>query len=235
MNLKNISLAILALFALSFTNPPQECLSYFPLTKGSSWEYEEFDKNGELSGTNITTVVDVKEVNGNMEFILKGVTDGPKKKEKNHHEQSFSYVCDNGVLKMSMEGMIPQETMEGMKDMEMEITQTEMMLPATLNAGDVLDDASVTMKVSSNGMTVMTMTVNITDRKVEKFEEVTTKAGTFNCAVISYNTHTDMGIMKMDASAREWFSPKVGMVKSENFDKKGNLESSRVLSAFKAG
>jgi hypothetical protein len=212
-----------------------DCKPYFPIGEGYAWEYEEFDKKGELSGTSKTIVENIEQSGDKVIYTLKAISDGPKKKEKNHFENSFTYTCQNGVLKMSLENMIPKETMEGMQDMEMEITQSEMIMPSSLNVGDKLDDAKINMKVSSSGMTVMNMTVTITNRVVEKTESITTDSGTYDCVVISYTTITDMGIMKREGSGKEWFSPVSGMVKSESYDKNGNLEYKRVLKAFSTG
>jgi len=39
-----------------------------------------------------------------------------------------------------------------------------------------------------------------------------------------------MGFMNMETSTIEWLSPNVGAVRTETYDKKGNLESYRLLS-----
>lgn len=237
MNFKVLALGAFALLTLSFTNSIQDdCKPFFPILKGTSWEYNEFDKNNELKGTNTTTVVDITTTGGKIDYTLTGVSDGPKKKEKDHHETTFTYSCENGVFTMSLDEMVPQEMIDGMgDDVSVEIDQTEMILPSSMNVGDELPDAAVKITVSTSGMTVMTMTVDITDRKVELAEEVTTDAGTFPCVMLSSKTAVDMGMVKTESSSKEWYSATVGVVKSENYDKNGNLEGSRKLTKYTAG
>ena len=77
----------------------------------------------------------------------------------------------------------------------------------------------------------MKMTVNIMNRKVEGKESVTTSAGTFDCFVISYDHESKMGI-KIRGSAKQWYSEGVGMVKQENYNKKGKLMGSSLHTLF---
>jgi len=185
-----------------------------------------------VSGYTTTIVEDVQPNSDGTEYFLKAVIDGPKKKEKNHTENSFSYVCENGMLKINLESLIPAETRESMKSMDMQITQKELMIPATLAAGDKLNDGNVNMKAFTNGIKVMDMNIDITDRKVEKIEEVTTPAGTYSCALITYKTSTKMGFVNASGTSKDWYSSKIGIVKSETYDKNGNLSGSRVLTGY---
>lgn len=237
MNFKTLALLFGAFIAFSFTNQTNDgCKPYFPMTKGTTWEYKEYDKKGELSGTNTTEVIEINSSGDRIEYKIKGVTDGPKKKEKNHHEMEFSYICENGVFKMSMEGMIPKETMESFGETAtVEMEQSELEFPSSLSEGDELKDASIKVKVNMGAMTVMNMNILIYDRKIEKIEEVTTEAGTYNCAILSQKSTTKMGFSTIESSSKDWWSAEVGVVKSEYFNKKGEPSGSRELISYKAG
>jgi len=105
-------------------------------------------------------------------------------------------------------------------------------MPSKLNVGDVLKPGEMKMSFSSGGMTLMAMSISISNRKVEAIEDITTDAGTFSCYKISYDATTKMGITASSKGV-EYYSDDIGMVKSEAFDKKGELLSTTVLSAFK--
>lgn len=233
MNYRVIFVLCIASLGFAFNQSNSDgCEPYFPLEKGIKWEYQELDKKGEISGYTTTIVEDVISAETSTEYVLKAVTDGPKKKEKNHYERTLSYVCDNGVLKINLDNLIPKETMEGMESMDVQLTQSEIMIPKILNVGDKLNDGNVHMIASTNGMQVMDMNIDITDRKVESFEDVTTPAGTYKCALITYTTSTKMSFMNMTTSSKDWYSPEVGIVKSETYDKNGELSSSRILTGY---
>ena len=77
----------------------------------------------------------------------------------------------------------------------------------------------------------MKMTMKFLNRKVEGNETVSTPAGDFECYVITYDTEYKMGI-KMTMSSKLWLSEGYGMVKQENYNKKGALIGSSVLTSF---
>ena len=233
MNYRLLLLLFIATLSIAFTQTNSDgCDPYFPLEKGIKWEYQELDKKGEVSGYTTTIVEDVITKGNTIEYVLKAVTDGPKKKEKNHYERTLSYICDNGVLKINLDNLIPEETMKSMESMDVRITQNEIMIPKTLNAGDKLNDGNVHMIASTNDIQVMDMNIEITNRKVEKIEDVTTPAGTYKCALITYKTSTKMSFMNMTSTSKDWYSPEVGIVKSETYDKNGDLSSSRILTSY---
>ena len=69
------------------------------------------------------------------------------------------------------------------------------------------------------------------DRKVEKREDITTSAGTFNCIVISQTISTKM-MVRIKASSKECYAENVGMVRSESYNKKGKLLGYSELTKF---
>ena len=122
--------------------------------------------------------------------------------------------------------------MDQFEDMDVSFESEDLSLPADLNPGDVLKDASISISVSSGGMKIMSMNVSITDRKVEGMESVTTPAGTFECARVSYNVVTK-SMFTMTTKAVAWYAKGIGTVKTEDYDKKGKLAGYSVLSRIK--
>ncbi len=62
--------------------------------------------------------------------------------------------------------------------------------------------------------------MNVTDRKVEAKEAVTTTAGTWDCYKISFKSKmvikmTVIGI-PLNLSGTEWYAPGVGVIKTES-------------------
>ena len=115
--------------------------------------------------------------------------------------------------------------------MDVKIDASEMTIPAKLTADQKLNDGQVSMKVSNQFMTILNMTVKILNRQVVSFEDITTPAGTFKCAKITYDVE-----MKMMGTTRtkvtEWLSEKVGVVRSETYAQKGKLAGYTVLTSI---
>ena len=107
---------------------------------------------------------------------------------------------------------------------------TAMIQPHKLpDVKKALFDADVhKMTVSTAGMTIMTMSVNVTDRKVEGKEKITTTAGSFNCTKIAQTVNMQ-AIINVTARSTEWYAKDVGMIKSESYDSDGILTSTTEL------
>jgi len=230
MKIKVLFIVLVAVLTLSLTtsSTDSDCGTFFPLKKGTKWVYNEYDKKDKLTETNTTIVKEVKVLDDKTEFIIHVKSEKPKpKKDEEPFERDLVYFCKNGVLSFDMSTFVPSEY----KDMDITMEQKELEIPATLKEGQVLNDAEVTVFV--NGMQMMQ--VNITNRKVEKFESVTTEAGTFNCAVITSDYTSKMAFITITSSSKEWVSPKAGQVMNETYDKNGKKISSRKLVEFLPG
>jgi hypothetical protein len=208
----------------------QDCKMYYPETENTQLEYKNFDKKNKLVGSStqrIKTITrDANSVKATIEaehFDNKGASQG---------KTELTARCENGIFYLDMQNFLNQQSMEDFKDMEMKIEGGSLEMPSKLNAGDVLKAGDMKMIFSSGGTTVMTMTINISNRKVEAVQDVTTDAGTFKCYKISYDIATKM-MFTIKAKAVEYYNEDVGMVKSESYSTSGDLQGYTVLSAVK--
>jgi hypothetical protein len=80
-----------------------------------------------------------------------------------------------------------------------------------------------------SGFVVLTINMNVTNRKVESFETVETPAGKFECVKITYDSESKTKLFKTTSTNIEYLAKGVGVVKTETFDKKGRKSSSMML------
>jgi len=204
----------------------QDCEFYFPVEKGTKIEMTDYDKKGEVTGVGTSTVIDklqlgaVQEVKVSLEYNAKG-NDKPFTSE-------YSVKCENGEFYINMNNFLDKNAMSGYQNMDITVDADQMTLPSKLTAGQVLGNGRVTAKIASSGVNIMTMNTLITNRKVEGFESVTTPAGTFDCVKISYDIEAKV-LFKVNMSCKQWYAKNVGAVKTENYDKKGKLVSSQMI------
>ncbi len=140
------------------------------------------------------------------------------KKNKLIYDKDMDMTCNNGIVTLDMTRLIPEEQLQAFKDMNMKLDMDNLEIPEKLEPGMTLDDGSITM----SGDLPMTMTVNITDRKVESKETITTPAGSFDCYKIVYTVDTKM-LMNMKSSGVDYIAEGVGMVRNETYNKSGKL------------
>ena len=230
MKTKVFSLFVISFLGLSLNqySDNDNCNTFYPLVKGYKWVYNEYNKKDKLENISTTLVEDVIYTNEAIEYVLHVKSESAKpKKDEQPFEKTLSYFCENGMLRIDMSSFVP----DSYKDMDVTIEQKELTIPSTLKSGQKLEDGQVIVYLNGSAL----MQVDIFDRIVEKMETITTKAGEFNCVVISQKTKTKIAFMTMEGSGKQWISPKAGEVKSESFDKNGKKISSRELIEFSTG
>lgn len=122
--------------------------------------------------------------------------------------------------------------LQAYENMDVQVDASKFEIPdMDAPAGTTLDDGTLSINVDT-GLMAVKMNIEITDRKVEKREESTTPAGTFDCVVLSQTIYTKM-MVKVTASSKEWYAENVGMVRSESYNKKGKLMGYSELTKFK--
>lgn len=219
---------ILALMAFTLADEGSNmCQGYMLMEKGVTLEFKDYNAKDKLQGSQLTTVTDYSENAGVLNVMMHSIMKDDK--DKLVHETDFGFTCQNGEIKIDMQTMMDEKMMEGFKDMEMTIDQTDLVYPSNFTEGQTLPDGTMTIKISSGGMQIMTIMTTVVDRKVEKFETIETPAGSFPCVKLTQTTKMDMGMMKTEVKSTDWFSMGVGSVRNESYDKDGALQSYRIL------
>jgi hypothetical protein len=228
MKSKIFSLLFSLLFLTAFHVQAQDniCESgYMPFKEGIYTEVSHYNKKNKLSTVAKQKVTGVEEIDGGFKATVDLVYADDKGKEQ--HKGSYAIECKDGTLYMDMSALINPQAMAGFEDLEMEVTGTAMAFPNSLEAGQTLPDGNLVMTAKTGGL-AFSMNMNVTNRKVEAMESVTTPAGTFDCVKISQDTELKT-IIKNKFRTVTWYAKGVGMVKSENYDTRDNLESSSLL------
>jgi hypothetical protein len=214
---------------LSFAQSQEtnDCNGYFAYQAGTKLELTQYDKKDKVSTLlKYKVKSNTPTSTGSIFLFHNQVMD---KDGKQIVEGDYNIECKNGQIYADVTNIV--SSMATVSDAEVTITGDKLVYPFELKAGQLLDNVNYEVKqnMANGGMTIMTLTVSITNRKVEGFETVTTPAGTFECVKISYDSDAKMSIMKNKTRCVEYLAKGVGLVKWESFDKKGKKESSQLL------
>ncbi|MGB5555904.1 MAG: hypothetical protein WBM83_14705 [Flavobacteriaceae bacterium] len=230
--MKKITFLALA-FVLGINNVSAQdsCSKYYPMVEGSSFQYTMTDKKGKIEGVTDYTITDVgAEAGGTAATFDIKFTD---EKGKEIFNTEYKINCSDGGIKIDYNSLMPSQMMAQYEEMglEMDITGTDIEIPNDLNVGEQLQDANVSVAMSMSGIK-MNVTVDQTNRKVEKKESITTPAGTFECYLITEtNTSKTMGAT-IETNNKLWLAEGVGMVKQETYKKNGDLMNRMELTKF---
>lgn len=202
----------------------QSCSDFYPFTEGTSFQITSYSKKGKVAAVSDYSV---SNATGNTATITTQLKDN---KGEILSDGSFDITCNNNGIEMDVKSLLSPELFEQFKDFKTDISGTNIVIPNDLSVGQELPDANMHMEVDMGGIN-MNMDVSLTNRKVVSTESVTTPAGTFDCFVISYTSNIKMG-MNRKGTAKQWFAKGIGMVKQEDYNKKGKVTSSSLLTAF---
>ncbi|NJB37882.1 MULTISPECIES: hypothetical protein [Croceivirga] len=206
-----------------------QCSRYYPLEKGTTFTYDNLNKKGKSDGITHYKVSDVSTAGGITTATMEVKLTDAKGKES--FSSDYSFTCDGDVVRIDYQSLMNTKMLEQFKDMEMEITGTDVELPNNLNVGQDLADANVAVSINMSGMN-MKMNVDTVNRKVEKKETITTSAGTFDCYVIYSEIKSKMMMTNQTFPSRLWLAEGVGLVKQETYNKNGKLMGSTVLTSL---
>lgn len=212
------------------------CGSLILFRKGAVIEGISYDAAGKQTGKQTTTVTDVKEEGGMLiassSAIMNGLT-GEK-------TMNLFYKCDGKNLYMDITSML--QNFDMLKNIKGDIKPIQF--PINISVGDTLPDASYTFSVD-RGAVKMDITTSYADRKVSALEKITTTAGSWECYKVSCDIKSEVKgldekmktIMdavnnKMKMSMIMWYTPKMGIVKTEMYQN-GKLSSRSEITAIK--
>lgn len=224
--------AITILLASSFV--ANDCTTFEQFNQGVTYTMTNYSEKGKVESTvdgKVSKVATTPEsTKATIDVVMK---DG---KGKDLGTGSYELTCAGGAYKMDMKSFVSPQQKEAYKDMDMKIEGDMLDYPSNISAGMALSGGTMTMVVTNNGTEINNTTVVIKDRKCEAVENRTTPAGTWECYKISYTEEITMkmGAMTMPVKPRtvtEWFSFKVGAVRTETY-KNGKLEGYSELTKF---
>ncbi len=191
-----------------------------------------------VTGKSLSQILSVEDNGGVLTAHIKGTAFDKKGDEIT--SMNFEYICDDGVLKMDMNKFIPKDMFGSDADIEFEMEGDYLELPKSLEIGQSLKDGMIEGKMTMEGnpaMANMALSVKIFNRKVEAKEDLTTPAGSFTCYKIAYDMESSTKVMgmnnKVNMKGIDYVSEGVGVIKTESYNKKGNLSSYSLLTGYK--
>ncbi|WP_203257806.1 TapB family protein [Hyunsoonleella ulvae] len=223
--MKKIFISLLLTLCVSFCATGQDaCSVYYPHKKGTTFEITNYNKKGKKEGVVKYTISNVE---GNTATIEAVILD---EKDKEVTTTSYNIMCEGNSISIDFKSLISPEMLQQYKDMDIDVSGTNIELPNDLDIGKKLKNANMIMTINMGGMN-MKMTMDIINRTVDAKENITTPAGSFDCYALSYDSEVKMGI-KTSFTIKEWIAEGVGVVKTESYNKKGKLMGYSELTSF---
>ncbi|PYF69462.1 TapB family protein [Pedobacter nutrimenti] len=226
--MKKNNLILSALLFLCNTNIfAQDCNNFFFFTENKEVVINNYDKTGKFSGKDIGTISHVQQSGESITSqyrVVKYDAGGKIKQDGN-----ATITCKNGNVSMGFQ--IPALD-EGDKPKEAYFTYPSgMQTGQNLQAGM---EMNIKGKVKGKKMDV---SFKVENRKVIGKERVNTPAGSYDTFKITYDMDVRFKVLgigiPMKLKVYEWYSPLAGVVKTESYNKDGQMEEHSILASIK--
>ncbi len=229
------SIILFFLSSLAMNSFSQNCdTQFYPMSTGNEFELSSYDAKEKLSSKTHYTVTNGHSTANGFEAHIK--VDNYDDKDKLTGTNEMNISCTDNTYYVDMVMYLSPETMEGYEGMDVTISGDDLQYPSTLSVDQTLPDATMVVTVTNESMPIMTITMNITNRKVEAAENVIVPAGSFECIKMSYDAKVTIGNIfpiVTNMHAIEWIHFGSGMIRSESYKENGKLMGYTVLSMIK--
>jgi hypothetical protein len=217
--MKTVLFTIITIFSALIINAQE---TFFPTKEGMVLTYKSFDKKDKVSGVTKYTIEKVN-ISGN-DIDITYLCEVLDNKEKLVFKEEITVHQKGDVLYIDMGNFLNKAAFqqEGSIPAEVEVKGNNMEIPLNPVPGQTLPDANIEMAMKM-GFVNMKMSADITNRKVEAIEEISVTGGSFKCYKFSGDVNTVAMGIKVQAKTIDWFAKGIGSVKTESYDKKGNL------------
>jgi hypothetical protein len=209
------------LFQLTYS---QTCENISPYKEGMSMEYTNYNKKGKVTSVENHFIESVTNENGSLNIHIKS-SEG--KKSKNDRE--YILKCINGDFYVDMSNYASLQNEDQKNSFKVKATGDFIEFPEEMEVGTVLEDGNIALEVGNGDSFAPMANMKVLNRTVLENNSLAIKAGTFDGYKVSFDYIFDLGLLKFRGSGIEWYVKGIGIVKSENYSKKGKLRSYREL------
>lgn len=205
---------------------------FFPTQEGTVLEYKNFNKRDRVTGMVRYTITKIKTEGENTDITY--LIESMDSKNKTVFKKELSIQNKGNKLYVDMSKFISKAALEEAGEIpgEMEITGNAMEIPSDLNPGDTLPDSHIEMSFKMGFMSIK-MGADVTDRMVETIENIETKAGNFEAYKLTSSVAGNAIGIKTSSKLAEWLVKGIGIVRSEDYDNNGELNSYTELVTIK--
>jgi len=204
---------------------------YLPFREGVSFELTSYNQKGKVASVIRHGVKEISPLSSGFRATIEMQILDDKGKATSGGQ--YFIDCADGGFSLDMSSMLSPESLTAMSSLQVDVTGDGLSIPNTLTPGQSLPDGKMEMKASMGNIALINMSISISDRNVISKETLTTPAGVFDCVKLTQTT-TIGGLGNKSYVGTTWLAPGVGTVRSENYNKKGEVESYTELTQFKS-
>lgn len=197
---------------------------FFPSKAGMVLTYKSFDKKDKLASVLKYTIKEINTRGNDMDITY--LIESLDNKEKLVFKEEVTIQQKDDILYLDMSNFMNKAVFQqnGEIPAEVQVKGNNMEMPRNPQPGQMLPDANVEMALKM-GFVSLKVSAEVINRKVEAIEDVTVGAGTFKAYKLTNQVNSVAMGIKVQTTGTEWYAKGIGLVKTESYDKKGELLS----------
>lgn len=191
---------------------------FFFTKDGLKLTLAEKDGKGKINGYTQSCVVSVEGEPSNCSVAYKTMVMDKKKKPLLNEEIDMKIYIKDGVVTFDP-ASLAGKLMEGMQ-----VTGDNLILPADISVGDVLDDYTITVNIGAMKTTTSNSGIKVTGEETLDIGEIA-----IDCLIVESTVLAKVIGIKQEMKQKVWYGRGIGPVKTETYNKKGKLMSVQEL------
>ena len=223
--------SITLLLFISTLSFGQRDYSYMPSKRNFKVKYVNYDQKHRKIYTEVWQLAGKsKDENGVIRYNIESEITTAK---HNTFYQYFYFTSRDSNFYIGAERYLDPIKLDSYQKMVVKIDADSVLIPLKPTIEQILPEASCQADIlRGTGSTLMSMTVLLVNRKVDGIESIETPAGKFKCFKISSDKISYSGISRNKTKIVEWYAINVGLIRVEEYHKKGKLLTYKELESI---
>ncbi len=205
----------------------EDCANWFPLKSGTELIHAWYDADGKVTDYSKRKVREVTSRGEEGTLVLVDLSAWTTNSDT-LFRNSYLHQCKDGQLLSGLLSRLTPSMLRSIAHLDLKVSGNALILPESLDSLAQLPPSHATLIASENGQQLLNLDMDFKNVKVIDKEVLVTPAGSFDCTLISYEMVIS-NLARKQFQIREWYAPKVGMVRREIFDRRNQFDSYQEL------
>ncbi len=208
---------LLAVAALTAKGTAQmDCSALVPYESGTEWVYQWYgaDEKATFQSHRLVLPDGVDEMAVQLEIVdALGDT---------IYQGQYHTRCEEHGLYEGLIGKLTPDMLSSLNNLDLDTQEDGWLIPHGLAPGDTIAQSYSRISASQDGQELLELDLAIGPVNVLSQEDLTTPAGGFPCVVMAYELWVT-SIVRKRFRLRDWWSPGIGVIRREVFDRHGRF------------
>jgi len=195
-----------------------DCRAVVNYRPGSAWTYQWYGANEKVTYQTIHRVVDYDagDQRSNLELLILNAF------QDTVYRGQYAVRCKPEGLYQDLLAKLTPDMLSSLEGLALRAEDQGWLLPRGAHPGDTIPQSYSRITGYDQNVLVLELSLAVGPVVILAQEDLSTPAGGFSCVAMTYELLITQ-IVQKSFRLRDWFSPGVGVIRREVFDRRGNF------------